>query len=85
MPALAKDVIIYSRPGCHLCDEAKMVIRRVAARIPITLREINIDDDEDARARFKDEIPVVFIGGRKAFKYRVEESALIRLLKSLQA
>jgi hypothetical protein len=57
----------------------------VAARIPIILHEVNIDNDPDARARFNEEIPVVFIDGKKAFKYRIEESDLLRRLKSLPA
>jgi glutaredoxin len=80
-----REVVIYSRPGCHLCDEAKEVIKRVSARIAITLHEVNIDNDPDARARFNEEIPVVFIDGKKAFKYRIEESELLRRLKSLPA
>jgi len=85
MKSSPREVVIYSRPGCHLCDEAKEVIKRVAARIPITLHEVNIDNDSDARARFNEEIPVIFIDGKKAFKYRIEESELLRRLKSLPA
>jgi glutaredoxin len=80
-----REVIIYSRPGCHLCDDAKVVINRVAARIPLAIREINIDDDPEACARFNDQIPVIFIDGRKAFKYHVEEAELLRRLKSRPA
>ncbi len=75
-----RELIIYSRPGCHLCDEAKLVIQRVAARIPISIREVNIDDNPETRARFNDEIPVIFIDGKKAFKYQVEEHELLRRL-----
>jgi glutaredoxin len=83
MKSSPREVIIYSRPGCHLCDEAKAVIKRVAAQVPIILHEVNIDNDPDARARFNEEIPVIFIDGRKAFKYHIEESELRRRLKSV--
>ncbi len=81
MKSAPREVIIYSRPDCHLCDEAKAVIKRVAARIPLNIREVNIDNDPDARAKFHEEIPVIFIDGKKAFKYRIEEAQLLRRLK----
>jgi len=73
---------LYSRPGCHLCDEMKAVIRRVigAAAVPATIEEIDISTDPDLEKRYGLEIPVLLIDGRKAAKYRVTEDALARLL-----
>jgi glutaredoxin len=65
-------VTIYSRRGCHLCEEAKAAIIASGCADEINLEEINIDSDADLRERYKDEIPVVFINGVKAFKYRVD-------------
>jgi glutaredoxin len=74
---------MYSRPGCHLCDEAKDVIERVAGRVPISLRVINVEDDPQLEAAFGTEIPVVFVNGHKAFMYRVDEAKLEKKVKKL--
>ena len=72
---------LYSRPGCHLCDEMKAVVARVAGAIPLSLQEIDISTDPALEARYGPEIPVLLIAGKKAAKYRVTEAALVRLLK----
>ncbi len=64
-------VTIYSKPGCHLCDEAKAEINGAACRDQIEMKEVNIETDEELFERYKYDIPVIFIGARKAFKYRV--------------
>src|SRR5215467_7384564 len=64
-------VTIYSRPGCHLCEEAKSVIL-VSGCENLTIEEINIDDDPVLHERYQYDIPVVFINGIKAFKHSVE-------------
>ena len=74
---------IYSRPGCHLCDEAKVVIERVRRRYRFDLRVINVEDDPALESAYGMEIPVVFINGNKAFKYRVNEAELEKRLKKL--
>jgi len=66
------EVVLYTRAGCHLCDEAKEQIRRAQAEAPFTFREVDIDLDPELRQRFNEEVPVVFIGGKKAFKYRID-------------
>jgi len=72
---------LYSRQGCCLCDEMKAVIRSVSAQIPIELQEIDIDADAALGALYDDEVPVLFIDGRKAFKYRATVDGLTRKLK----
>jgi len=74
---------IYSRPACHLCDEAKEVIERVRARFPFAVRIINIEEDPALETAYGTEIPVVFINGNKAFKYRVDEAELEKKVKRL--
>ena len=64
-------VIIYSKPGCCLCDEAKAAIESSRCRSEVDLTEVNIESDTELFARFQYEIPVIFIAGRKAFKYHV--------------
>ncbi len=73
---------IYSRPGCHLCDEMKAVVTPLAARYGASLEEIDISSDPALEAQYGCEIPVLFINGRKAFKYRVAERELRRRLNS---
>jgi hypothetical protein len=74
-------VTIYSRPGCHLCDEMKAVVRRVAATTPLILEEVDITGDPMLEARYGLEIPVLVVDGRKAAKYRVGEEELRRLIR----
>ena len=64
-------LLLYSRKDCCLCDEMKKVIRRVADNMPLALEEIDIDSAPESRDQYGDEIPVLFINGRKAFKYQV--------------
>ena len=66
-------VEIYSRPGCHLCDTAKEVIERVRESYAFDLRVINIDANPELERKYGEEIPVVVINGRKAFKFYVDE------------
>lgn len=74
---------LYSRPDCCLCEEMKAVIGEVARKMPIDLEEIDIDGAAELRQRFGDEVPVLFIGGRKAFKYRVTARELEKRLKRM--
>ena len=73
-------VTIYSRPGCHLCDDMKAVVKNVARTIPLTLEEIDISTDAALEAQYGLEIPVLMIGGKKAAKYRIAEEELRRVL-----
>ncbi len=72
---------LYSRQDCCLCDDMKAVIRQVAATTPLELEEIDIDTDDALRAQYNDQVPVLFVDGRKAFKYRVSVEQLARRLK----
>ena len=74
------ELTIYSRPGCHLCDEMKTVVARVAQTIPLSLDEIDISTDPELEALYGLEIPVLMMDGKKAAKYRIEEADLMRLL-----
>ena len=76
-------VDLYSRPGCHLCDDAKDVIERVRRRQPFTLNEINIETDSELQRTYGMEIPVIVINGNKAFKYTVDEAEFEKKVKRL--
>jgi glutaredoxin len=71
---------LYTRADCCLCLEMKMVIRRVAEGIPLDLHEIDVDTSDELRERFGEQVPVLFVNGRKAFKYSVKASELKRQL-----
>ena len=78
---------IYSRPGCHLCDEMKAVVDRVARESapPPSIEVVDISTDPDLEARYGVEIPVLMVNGKKAAKYRIAEDALRRMLEGLRA
>lgn len=73
-------VTIYTRPGCHLCDEAKAVIKAAGCGAEFSLEEINIDQDAALRERYGNDVPVIFINGVKAFKHRVDPDEFKRKL-----
>lgn len=65
-------VIVYSRPGCHLCDEAKATIESVRQGDEFTIEEVNIDGDPELLARYRYDIPVIAINGVATFMHRVD-------------
>jgi glutaredoxin len=83
--AAPRDVTIYSRPGCHLCEEAKREIAPLLKEFGAGLTEINIDEDPELRARYDYDVPVIFLGARKAAKYRVDAAQFRRQLRDATA
>jgi len=79
------EVVLYTKPGCCLCDTVKAQLGKLCAMQPFELREVNILEDGAAFAKFHEEIPVGFVNGRKAFKYHLDEQAFLQRLKSRQA
>ena len=75
-----RDVTIYSRPGCHLCEEAKTQLAPLLREFGVSLTEINIDEDSQLRARYGYDVPVIFLGARKAAKHRVDLAQFRRQL-----
>jgi glutaredoxin len=67
-----RDITLYSRPGCHLCEEAKAAIAPLLREFGAVLREVNIDEDAALKERYGWDIPVIFIGRHKAAKHRVD-------------
>jgi glutaredoxin len=72
---------LYSRPGCHLCDEMKKQIAPLVAKFHANLREVNIDADPILRQRYNEDVPVLFLGSRKVAKYSVDMEQLRRQLQ----
>ncbi len=79
------DVTLYTRPGCHLCDEAKSAIAPLLIEFGAALREVNIDADPVLKERYAWDIPVIFIGQRKAAKHRVDLKQFRRQLQDAGA
>ncbi len=73
-------VTIYSKPGCHLCDEMKAVVHRTMVDQDVSVEEVDISTDPDLLDRYGLEIPVLMIDERKVAKYRITESELRRIL-----
>ena len=73
-------VIIYSRPGCHLCEEAKQAIESAQCADKYTLEEIDIESDPDLMRHYRDDIPVIMINGEEAFRHKVTADEFRRRL-----
>ena len=69
-------VTLYTRVGCHRCDDAKAVLDAARAEASFGLEVVDVDTDPALAERYGHEVPVVLIDGRKAFKFRVDPGAL---------
>ena len=78
---VAPEVTIYTRVGCHLCDEAKTAIAPLLNECGATVREIDIEGDATLTQRFGCDIPVIYIGRKKAAKHRVNLDQFRRQLE----
>jgi glutaredoxin len=74
------EITLYTRPGCHLCEEAKADIAPLMSEFAAHIREVNIDDDPVLTERYGWDIPVIFIGAQKAAKHRVDLAQFRRQL-----
>ena len=69
-------VLLYGKPGCHLCDDARAVIARVCAEVGTTYEEVDITSDPALMRTYGEQIPVTFVDGAQHDFWRVEESRL---------
>jgi glutaredoxin len=76
-------VVLYTRRGCHLCDDARALLERAGRRYALSLTAVDVDADPDLAARFGLEVPVVEVNGRVRFRGVVNEILLDRLLRAL--
>jgi glutaredoxin len=74
------EVVVYSRKGCHLCDIVKEKLAQAQAEAAFEWREVDIDADSELKEKYNDQVPVVFIDGRKAFKYRMDAREFLKAL-----
>ena len=75
-------VILYGRPDCHLCDEARDVLLRVRDELPFELVERDIESDDELLRRYLERIPVVAVDDRELSDFFVDEDALRAALSS---
>ncbi len=78
----ARTITVYTRTGCHLCEEAKSAIAPLAAEFSANVCEIDIDSDPALHSRYTNDVPVIFVGHRFLAKYRVDAASLRRALQS---
>jgi hypothetical protein len=69
-------IVLIGKPGCHLCDDARVVVERVAADTGAGWQELSILDDDGLREQYAELIPVVLVDGEQHDFYRVDESRL---------
>jgi len=74
-------VIVYSRPGCHLCDEAKQAIQRSGCANEFVVDEVNIETSDELLAKYRYDIPVITINGEEAFRHRVDATKFCVLIR----
>jgi glutaredoxin len=75
-------VTLYTRAGCHLCDDAKQVILAARSRADFDYEERDIDAAPELFRLYNEEVPVIAIDGRKAFKYRLDMDEFLKRLKA---
>jgi hypothetical protein len=76
-------VTLFHRPGCHLCDDARAALARVAAApgVEFALEEVDIERDDALHRRYLERIPVVALDGEELFDFFVDEPRLVALLR----
>jgi len=75
-----REVVLYTRSGCCLCEDAKEALRVARAQVEFTVREVDIESDGDLYEAHRYDIPVIEIDGRRAFKHRVTAQMLVARL-----
>ncbi|MGI4789892.1 MAG: glutaredoxin family protein [Janthinobacterium lividum] len=80
--SMTAHLLVYSKPGCHLCEEAVRVLTQIQSEIPFELEETNIQNDPALLAEYGEQIPVGMLNGKFLFEYRVDQGYLRQLLHS---
>jgi hypothetical protein len=73
-------VLLFGKPGCHLCDEAREIVSRVCSQLGVVWEERSILDDPELQRRYAEHIPVTVVDGRQHDVWRVDEARLPRTL-----
>jgi glutaredoxin len=75
-----REIVLYGRPGCHLCDEARAVLERIQGELPFALVERDIEEDDELLKAYLERIPVIALDGEELFDFFVDEAELRRRL-----
>jgi hypothetical protein len=75
------DVVLVTKPQCHLCEEARTVVERVTSSLGMPWRERSVSDEPELLARFAEELPVLMIDGVQRDFWTIDEGRLLRLLQ----
>jgi glutaredoxin len=73
-------VTMYGKPGCHLCDDAREIIRAVCAELGVEWTEIDITQDDQLFTQYGEQIPVTFVDGNQHDFWRVDPARLRKAL-----
>lgn len=76
MTAPAERVLIYGKPGCHLCEDARRIVDTVCAELGVGWSEVDITQDPELFGRYGEQIPVTFVDGRQHDFWRVDPDRL---------
>jgi hypothetical protein len=74
-------VVLYARPGCHLCDDARAVIEAARAEVAFGFEEVDIESDDALVRDYGPRIPVVAVDGEDLFEISVDETALLAAVR----
>ncbi len=80
MPPSDHQVTLLTRAGCHLCEEAQALLRRLASELGFGYEELDVDADQVRRDRYSDRVPVILVDGKEHGYWRVEEPRLRKAL-----
>jgi glutaredoxin len=75
------DITLLTRPGCHLCEEARAIVEAAASETGAAFRELNVDDDRELRAEYGDMVPVVLLNGRTHGYFHIDPARLYAALR----
>jgi glutaredoxin len=74
-------VVVYGKPGCHLCDEAQEELRRFQADFVFEIAKVDIESDPKLFDEMKHDIPVIEVDGKRLWKYRVPPKAFRKVME----
>ena len=77
-----KTVTLYTRPGCHLCDDARAALHKLKAQVEFEIHEVNIETDDALHAAYLERIPVICLDGEHVSDYFLDEDTLTARLNS---
>ena len=81
-PPAAGEVVVYSKPDCHLCGEAMVTLRRLQHELGFALRELDITAQEALHRAYFERIPVIVVNGQELCEYLVDEALVRERLES---